>query len=221
MICCLFQTNIWLASEFRLPVEYPGEISCWISLVPTTDSEGVSEGEQSPLCGEIGKSASCEFPVCKPHYSTVIIIITLIDLIFILRPLIWLSVLGVCQYVNQQRCRAKTALTGGFSWLSMGKEVTTFSKTMFPKPRCSVGLTFYTAILLIGSQNRWPFVSVLLRNIQWTPSLMALWKFLLPVKRWPTELSVAKMHVSICSCFFFEAIYISLIGDIFCYQVLP
>ena len=63
-------------------MEYPGEISCWISLVPRTD-EGVSEGEQSALCGEIGKSASCEFPVCKPHYSTVIIIIILIGLIFI------------------------------------------------------------------------------------------------------------------------------------------
>ena len=34
------------------------------------------------------------------------------------------------------------------------------------EPRCSIGLTFYTAILLIGSQNRWPFVSVLVRNIQ-------------------------------------------------------
>ena len=31
----------------------------------------------------------------------------------------------------------------------------------------------------------------------------------------PTELSAAKMHVSISACFFFEDIYISLIGDIF------
>ena len=121
----------------------------------------------------------------------------------------------MCQYVNQQRCRAKAALTGGSSWLSMGKEAMTFSKTIFPKPRCSIGLTFYTARLLIGSQNRWPFISVLLRNIQWTPSSMTLWKFLSPVKRWPTELSVTKMHVSISSWFFFEAIYISIIGHIF------
>ena len=147
-------------------------------------------------------------------YNVLVIIIILIGLIFILKPFIWWGVFGVCQYVNQQRCRAKTALTG-FSWLSMGKEAMTFSKTIFPKPRCSIGLTFYTAILLIGSQNRLPFVSVLLRNIQWTPSLMTLWKFLLPVKRWPTELSVAKMHVSISLCFFFEAIYISLIRNIF------
>ena len=29
--------------------------------MPGTDSEGVFEGQQSAVCGEIGKSASCEF----------------------------------------------------------------------------------------------------------------------------------------------------------------
>ena len=61
----------------------------------------------------------------------------------------------------------KNGVDRGFQLTFNGEGAMTFSKTIFPKLRYSIGLlTFYTAILLIGSQNRRPFVSVLLRNIQ-------------------------------------------------------
>ena len=119
MICCVIETTVpgkYLAgqrnSDFHWSIRVKYTAGFFWCLEPI---RAYLKASSLLYVGEIGCKLRVPRLQTHYHYSMVIIIIILIGLIFILKPLIWWGVVGVCQYVNQQHCRTKTALTGGSS----------------------------------------------------------------------------------------------------------